>query len=429
MKYRITWLLLVLFLYSCSHKNVVKPQDYASYLSPHHVTIAVENSNTEIDFWQSRLAMDPTSFVNLLEVGYHHLGLFKLKGKIDDLKTGDSLIKAAARNLNYSDPDILQALSQVAITQHQFKNADAFNRQAYEKEGSPFIHALISFDVDMELGNFYSAKGKIDVLKNKESFDYLIRKAKYQDHIGDLDGGIELMEKAFALVASTNKKALYCWALANLGDMYGHAGRIEEAYRAYLSVLDKDPAYVYALKGIAWIAFAHDGNVTEAKKILTFINTVTDDPAIYLSLAEIASHEKDINTKEKYIQQFLNSMSNPAYAGMYNKVLIEIYTSDKLDLTKALQLASKEVENRPTPETYSWLAWVHYKLGNITEAYHLFVLHVKGRTFEPEASLVGATIMKAAGKKEEAQKYFEECLSSKFELGPEKISALKETMQ
>lgn len=429
MKYGIISLILVLFLYSCSQKNVVQPKDYASYLSPQHVAKAVENTNAEIDFWQSRLAMDTASFVNLLEVGYHHLGLFKLKGKIEDLRTGDSLMKLAADRLNYTDPDILQALSQVAITQHQFKAADTYNRQAYEKEGSPFIHALISFDVDMELGNFYKAKGKIDVLKNKESFDYLIRKAKYQDHIGDLDGAIELMEKAFAQIASTNKKALYCWALANLGDMYGHAGRIEEAYSAYLSVLEKDPAYVYALKGIAWIAFAHDGNVAEAKKILTFINTVTDDPAIYLSLAEIATHEKDINTKERYIQQFLNSVANPAYADMYNKALIEIYTGDKIDLRKALQLATKEVENRPTPETYSWLAWVHYKMGNITEAHNLFILHVKGRTFEPEASLVGAIIMKAAGKNEEAQKYFEECLDSKFELGPEKISALKEVMQ
>ncbi len=429
MKYGILFVILVLFLCSCGNKKLVQPKDYATYLMPHHVAKAVENNNAEIHFWKSRLAMDSTSFVNLLELGYHHLGLFKLKGEIDDLKTGDSLIKEAAGRLNYTDPDILQALSQVAITQHRFKDADAFNTQAYQKKGSPFIHALLSFDVHMELGNFYNAKGSLDVLKNKQSFNYIIRKAKYQDHIGDLDGAIVLMEKAFAQVASTNNSALYCWALANLGDMYGHAGRIEEAYNAYLSVLQKDPAYVYALKGIAWIAFAHDGNITEAKKILNFINTVTQDPDIYLSLAEIAAHENDTKTKDRYIQQFLNTVANPAYADMYNKALIDIYTGDKTDLTKALQLATKEVENRPTPETYSWLAWVHYKMGNIPEAYQLFILHVKGRTFEPEASMVGAFIMKAAGKGEESKKYFEECLDSKFELGPEKMNALKETMQ
>ena len=429
MKYGIFFVILVLFLSSCSDKNVVQPKDYTTYLLPHYVDSAVENNNTEINFWQSRLEIDSTSFVNLLEAGYQHLGLFKLKGKIDDLRTGDSLIKLAARNLNNTDPDILQALSQVAITQHQFKEAGVLNRQAYEKEGSPFIHALLSFDVDMELGDFYNAKGKLDVLKNKQSFDYLIREAKYQDHIGNLDGAIELMENAFAQVASTNKKALYCWALSNLGDMYGHAGRIEEAYSAYLSVLQKDPAYVYALKGIAWIAFSYDGNVAEAKKILNFINSVSDDPAIYLSLADIAAYENDIKAKERYIQLFLNTVVNPAYGDMYNKALIEIYTGDKTDLAKALQLATKEVENRPTPETYTWLAWVHYKMGNISEAYNLFVLHVKGRTFEPEASLVGAYIMKEAGKEEASQKYFEECLSSRFELGPEKMGALNEAMQ
>src|SRR5690349_1467884 len=126
--------ILVLFLYSCNTQSIVQEKDYKAYLAPHYVRKAAANTNQEIAFWQSRLAMDPDSFVDLLELGFHHLGLFQLKGNIKDLKTGDSLLKQSAGRLNNSDPAILQALSQAAITQHQFKEADAYNRQAYEKE-------------------------------------------------------------------------------------------------------------------------------------------------------------------------------------------------------------------------------------------------------------------------------------------------------
>ena len=66
---------------------------------------------------------------------------------------------------------------------------------------------------------------------------------------------IKLMEQAFEKVKNAGK-ILVLLDLSNLADMYGHAGRVKEAYDAYINVLNKDSSYIYALKGIAWIAYS-----------------------------------------------------------------------------------------------------------------------------------------------------------------------------
>ena len=53
------------------------------------------------------------------------------------------------------------------------------------------------------------------------------------------------------------------WTFSNLGDLNGHAGNIKTSYDYYLKTLAVDPNNSYALKGIAWIAFSHEKNITK----------------------------------------------------------------------------------------------------------------------------------------------------------------------
>ncbi len=402
----------------CTNKKLVQPEDYEAYLQPAPFNEAVNRLEKEIDFWDSRLQQDTQSFVSLAELGYQHLSLFQRNGAEVHLLKSDSFFRLAASRLNFTDPELLQALSQVAITKHRFHEADRYNRQAYENDGSPYTHALLSFDVGMELGQYHTAKEKLNDLKDRQSFDFLIRQAKYLDHSGNLEGAIELMETAFAKVAHTNKAHLYCWALSNLADMYGHAGRIEEAYEAYLKVLEKEPGYAYALKGIAWIAYAHDNNPAEARRIIHFLTNHSSDPQLLLFLAELAAFENNKRQQDQFIDRFMEQVSRSPIKEMYHKPLIELFTEERKNLPLAQQLAEQEVAHRPTPETYSWLAWVHLKKGEADKAYQLYLTHVKGRSFEPELLLKGAYILEAAGRQQEARALFEECNESSFELGP-----------
>lgn len=213
--------------------------DYNVFLKPGIVQKEVEKILEQVPFWKSRLQKDTGNFVDMLELASCHLHLFKLRGTVSDLRQGDSLLKRSSDKLANKDPEILFALSQNSITQHKFRDADFFNEIAGEAGGDIYTTRLLEFDAKMELGEMMIASGKIETLKDKSTFDYLIRKSKLEDQKGNIDAAIELMEQAFEKI-KTRKKSLYCWALSNLADMYGHAGRVEESYQAYLKVLQKD---------------------------------------------------------------------------------------------------------------------------------------------------------------------------------------------
>ena len=423
------FILTVSLLFSCSQKKIVNPPDYNFALTPGHIIKSVNRSNEEIAFWQNRLEKDTGSFVNMLELGYNYLGLFKLKGNVADLKKGDILIKKASQKLNNTDPNILEALSQASITRHKFKDAAEYNEQAFKNNSSPYVHALLSFDANMEIGQYQLAKKQLGNFKDQASFQVLIRKAKYQDHSGNLPGAIETMETALEKLKYSNNSKLYCWTLSNLGDMYSHAGRVNEAYDTYKKVLKKDASYSYVLKGIAWIAYAHDHNTEEARRIFNFLLLQSNMPDLYLALSEIEEYEGNEQKKNEYVQKFLSVVEEPSYGDMYNKYLVDIYTDEIKDYEKAEKLALREVSNRPTPETYSWLSWVYFRKGDIIKAHDIYNNYVKDRDFEPASLYRGGYILAAAGKKEEARKLLEQSLDSSFELGPVKTKMIREELQ
>jgi tetratricopeptide (TPR) repeat protein len=410
---------------SCDNKKkIANPGDYNFFMKPGVFREQVSNTREQLRFWEQRLQKDTGNFVDMLEMAWCHLHIFKIEGEVNNLKKADSLLKRSSGKLNNTDPEMLFALAQNSITQHQFRQASYYNQQAGERGGTKYKNHLVGFDTKMELGELMLASGEIEKLRDKSAFDYLIRKSKLEDKKGHLDQGIELMEQAFEKVKNAGK-SVYCWTLSNLADMYGHAGRVQEAYDAYLKVLNKDSSYMYALRGIAWIAYSHDHNAKEAKRILQFISGQTNMPDLLLRLSEMEKWEGNDRAKMKYISEFMDEVTKPGYGDMYNKYLIQVYTNEYRDFDKAEQLAEEEIVKRATPETYDWLAWVCYNRGDIEKAYLLSNNYVYKRNFEPDALMHTALVFSAAGKKEKAKELLEECLAGSFELGPVKTKFIQ----
>jgi Tetratricopeptide repeat len=418
-------ILAVAGLSSCrQNKSITVPHDYNGFLQDKFVKQHIDDVSKEIVFWDRKLLYDTTNYVFKTELATYYLKLFKLNGNIAFLIKGDSLLKAGSAKVNNTIPELLYSLSQSSIGRHQFTDAALYNEAAKKIQGDPYTIALLQFDADMELGKYNEAYSSLRKIADRTSFDYLIRKAKWEDHKGNLDGAIKIMEQAFNKVKE-KKKSLYCWTLSNLADMYGHAGRLKEAYTAYINVLQKDPANLYCLKGIARIVWLHDKNPVEAKRIINFILSQTAMPDLKLMLAEINSTENNNDGAEGLLQSFTATVTKPEYGAMYNKYLIDLYNEDLKQPAKAMLLAQVELKNRATPETYDWLSWSYYRNGNIDEAFKTAQDFVFNKTFEPDALMHTAFIYAAKGKKEEARKMFRECLESSFELGPLAIAKIK----
>jgi hypothetical protein len=411
--------LLTVFLYAKNKApySITNIDDYAAYLiQTNTATKAIEG---EMAFWNKKLMIDPNDIIAKSKIASYYTKHFQATGSIQDVHIADSLYKVVNTLNHKTASGTFRSLAANCITQHQFKQAKLYVDSALALGDDKFSSLLLSADVELELGNIEITENILTGLPNTY-FEVLIRLAKLQDHKGDLEAAIAIMEKAFDKINNGSNTDLYNWTLSNLGDMYGHNNQYQKSYNCYLKVLAKNPQYYHCLKGIAWLAFSKDKNTIAAKQILNFLEAQHPVPDYKLLLAEIAAYEKSEATKTSLLEQYTTFTSNPLYGDMYNKYNFYLHANEWMQKQEALQIALIEVNNRPTPESYNLLSWAYYTNGNTAKAYEIAKAHVANKCFEPDAVGNLAIIYKAAGNTAIARQFFSEVQDSQFELGPVK---------
>lgn len=417
MKKLIIPFILILALVSCNRnpKKVTAINDYEKFLTKKPVN--VKEAVLEIDFWRKRLDKDSTKISVLSKLAAANTSFFNATGKIEYLIDAEILLKKAVNRAGIGKTGKLRSLAHNYITQHKFKEAATVLNQAYTISKQRDTELML-FDVNMELGNYSDAENMLNKVKNVTDFNYLIRVSKWMDYKGDLDSAIRYFEKATKIAEAGKLKGLRNWSYSNIADYYGHAGDIEKSYAYYLKALEINSDDVYSLRKIAWIAFSHEKNTQKAYDILNALKEKYEAPDIYLMEAEIASFEGNEVKKQASLTAYFNLVNTKDYGEMYNKYSALLFNNDLKDFSKAEAIAMREIENRPTPQSYDLLAWTYYSNGEYEKALKINRDHVNGKTFEPEVLYHQAEILKANAKIEEAKKLKKELENSLFELGP-----------
>ena len=413
----IVFILSIVLLISCSSKsenNIANKEDYDKYLA----STDVKTTSKYFELWNSKIKPDSVQLLSFANVAGEYTRFFKNTGDIQYLKKAEQALKKAVDIANIGKAGYRRALARNYISQHRFKEALELAEEANEIGGKSAETQSLLFDIHMELGNYTVAEKYLDSIKNMSNFGYLIRVSKWNDYKGDLDTTIKFMEKAKEKAESSKNKALMIWSYSNLADYYGHAGRIEDSYNHYLKTLELDPKNAYAKKGIAWIAFSNDDNPKEAMRILDSVTLKYDAPDYYLLETEIADYLNEDFKRSENLDKYFLAIENPAYGDMYNAYNVGLYLEETKQYDKALQLAKKEVENRPTAESYSWLAYCYLKLGEKLKAEEIIKEHVDGKTFEPALLYQAAEVYKANGNLEKVATLKGELVGAIYELGP-----------
>ena len=421
-------LLTTLLFLSCnkqSSEQITNQEDYNKYLEIKE-NKSKEFAQSEINFWQKKYNAAPNqiSYLSLLASNYSKL--FENTGKIEYLYKVEELLVKSNETYKYSVVGTIRSLARNYISQHRFKEALVLANKALAiGEGNKETQKLL-FDVNMELGNYTEAEKNLEQFYDAHDFDYLIRISKWNDHLGDIETTIALMEKAREVAENNNNKALKIWAFSNLGDLNGHAGNIKKSYDYYLKTLAIEPNNSYALKGIAWIAFSHEKNTDEAKRIIDILSKTHNTPDFYLLKAQIAEYEKDSSSKLQNLTSYFKMLTDNNYGAMYNKYNTLIYAEDKNTASDALKIAEIEISNRPTPDSYDLLAWSYYNLGDTKKALAIEQKYVVGKSFEPKLNYHLATIYKANQMNSKIEPIKQELLKSTFELGPNLEQKIKQ---
>ncbi len=371
----------------------------------------------EISFWQKKLQDSDQGFLFSTRLAECYSSLFELTGEIHYLELSDQFHRHTLAGVrNHEKTPALLGLSANAMKRHDFDGALSYCQKASGQDKENYGIILTSFDAEMELGNYAIARYIIEHYANPASFDYLVRYAKWQDHDGDLEGAIGTMENALSMVKNINPQR-YIWALSMLAEMYGHDGQIDRSYDFFMNVLEQDPSNIHALKGIAWIAFAHDDSPGFSKRLLHMAYAIKPVPDLLLALAEIAEHEQDLNLAKEYQQQYLELLerngSHDLYASTTIDVLIDMGRADK-----AVSLASKEYEKRPTTEIASLLAWAYFHFGDPETAVAMVKEKILGQSHEPATLYRSGVILRETGNEPQGRLTLVEASNAQFELGP-----------
>lgn len=419
MKNLILLFAIVIAFTSCNNDEVIAHKaDYQSYLET-TTNKNLESSEKAIAFWSKRITNDSTQIIELGKSAGGYTGVFQAKADINALKSAEQNLEKAVSKAAIGKDGYLRSLAQNYVTQHRFKEAQISIQQAEEFGGEKKETNFLKFDISMELGNYDLAEEMLTKEADFSNYNYLIRRAKWEDYKGNLNSTIDYMEKAKAIAESGKQKALMLWVYTNLADYYGHDGRIKDSYNHYLKALKLDPSNAYAKKGIAWIAYAHDKNPTEALRIIEIIEKENKSPDYNLLKAEIYAYQGDLEMSQSLTKTFIAQAKNPLYGEMYNSYLLEIYANDSSTSKDAVHLAKREVSNRATPETYDLLSYAYFKNGDTRKALAIQEQYVIGKTYEPIAQLHAAEIFKDLGMNDKVKPLKKELIRASFELGPE----------
>ncbi len=402
-------------LFSCDSKTVVNPNDYNAYLE---TSLNTEDLHSDIQFWSDKLEKNPNQYPYLVKRANAQTSIFDTTGEIKYLIQAEDDLLKAVKITTHKNSSYLKSLAANYISQHRFKEALDLLKQAEAIGDNLSGTKKMLFDVYLELGDYILAEAYLKDIKNPSDFDYLIRLAKWEDHKGNLELAIKHMESAQDIAESSNLDQMRQWTYTNLADFYGHAGAIEKSYQNYLKALALDPHNAYAKKGIAWILYSYENNPEEALKLLNHINTYHKSPDYDLLKAEIAEYTNDLTLKSKALNNYDQAVRNAHYGDMYNAYTAMVYSDEMLLSEHAIEIAQREVNNRPTPASYDLLAWSYYKKGDLEKAISIIDDHVFEKTFEPNALYHVAEIFKAAGRTNQIIPLKAELLESSFELGP-----------
>ena len=416
-------LCLSLLLLGCNGQGdkdvtfTTNPIDYTSFLQADPIK-SYAAALEEKEFWSKRLGSDSTGVGDLGPLAGAYSKLFETSGDIQYLKDAEQVYKKAITVAAIKIQDgYKRALAKNYFTQHRFKDAIILLEESYAGISNKHATELLLFDSYLEVGAYSKALQFLKKIENINQFDYLIRISKWSDHQGDLSAAIRYMQKALAIANSRKNLALQIWTNSNIADYYGHQGDIKASYNHYLKTLALQPDNAYAKKGIAWILYSKEYNITQASVLIDHLLANHNLPDYYLLKAEMASYQGDSVLSEEYMQQFFTLANNPLYGDMYNTH--KIMALVKTDPYKALQLALKEVDNRTTPQSYQLLALAQLASNLKQEALATITNFVVGKTSEPMALLHSAQVYKANGMLDKVTALKTALLPASYELGPE----------
>lgn len=407
--------------------NLVDSRFSDSLVSHYSPSEAEKLNAAELRFWQERLDSSAGAATATSRVAGALSQRFHLYGDITDLLKADSMLSSLSAASKDGEAGPLRALAANDITRHRFRAADSLVRMALVLGSERYNSLLMQFDTRFELGDYVVAGNTLATCAATNEYGYFFRMAKWMHFRGETDSAVFYLQQALKWTGTSH--GLRQAALSNLGDLYLHDGKMKEAADNYMQSIRIDAADWRSLQGLGRIALLNDGHPEVANRIFSFIRRRISLPDAAYNFIWLAEQRKDTIQTKKASEAFVNLATEPVYGGMYNKYLIECFTGILHEPGKALELATAELKNRSTPQTYCWYAWSLHCAGKDKEAMDIYTAHISGKPLEALELFWMGNMMEAMHKQYNAQAFYKAAAKNISDLSPAKQAELKAALR
>jgi tetratricopeptide (TPR) repeat protein len=303
----------------------------------------------------------------------------------------------------------------VLLGQHEFARArDEALALVDFLPGDPLLLGLL-VDANIEIGRYAEAERAAQELLDlgPGSVPALTRAAYLRELFGDLDGALDLMERAYRglRVSDTEDRA---WVLAQIGHLQLERGERDAAERALETALDTFPGYHYALAGLARLR-ASEGDHAAAAALYRARYDAAPHPECLFDLA-VALREagREAEALAAFARFESEALAEAGASDNANRELVRYYADQAGRPADALRIAEREVARRRDVNTLDAYAWALHAAGLHAEALRRIEAALAIGVRDAEIRYHAGVIAAAAGRSKRAAAHLRLVAASPF---------------
>jgi tetratricopeptide (TPR) repeat protein len=380
------------------------PEEKVANLSDYIYT-----TDEAIGLFEQRVKARPTDFTSFATLG----DLYERKGReTDDLdcfaRAEEALRASLALFPKYTRAKV--ALAVVLCDRHKFAEALELAQEVYQAKPSNHDALATVGDAQLELGRYAEAETSIRELAKRlpTAPAVLARLAHLEEMKGRPEDALQTVRRTTELLKKKGASAdALAWYQFREADILFNLGRLDESGTIAEAILKAVPAHHDATASLARVRAAQ-GRTADAIALYEKAVAIAPDPSMLIALGDLYSLSSDTQrTRENFERMERATSDQPEY----RRVLAVFYADHDHNLTRSLELARQDLEQRKDVYGYDALAWALLKNGQVEEAEKAMTEALKLGTQDARLFFHAGMIQHRLGNREKARELFSRALA------------------
>lgn len=352
----------------------------------------------------------------LEQLGYQFVNRARLTNDPGDYVLTER-VAACIDDQTPGDPAALLLRGHALHQLHRFHDAEAIARTLVSKREFVLDYALLG-DTLMEQGRLSEAAVAYQKMIDLKPFYQSYTRAAHLRWLnGDVDGAIELIQKAIASASRRDPEAV-AWAYTRLAAYELQRGRLDRAIEATDSALSFQPDYSAALLARGRVLLARR-RWSDAVPPLERAAALNPLPEYQWALADALRRAGQQVQATSVEQQLIER------GGTTDPRTLALFLSTRgIDRSQALSLTQRELDVRRDVFTEDARAWALAGAGHVDEAVAAMNRALSVRTNDARLLLHAGVIASSSGRPRDAARWFSDAERVRFTLLPSEVDLL-----